>query len=269
MNDERRQLWPIKMAGRAVNFLLAKVNYQVVRIPKPSFINDMPHYHPYDQDSLYTIHNHDFMEDPQFRAAYQRGMQAHGEDAKIHWRVHVALWVAENCNRLEGDFVECGVNKGIFSSCIMKYLNWNSQKKHFFLFDTFQGIDPKYLNEREKELGRMEFSAKNYPECFEQAKENFQEFDRTHLVRGSVPDTLGTVEVDKVCYLSIDMNCAAAEIAAAEYFWPKMARGAMALLDDYAYVGYGEQKKAFDEFAAAKGIPILSLPTGQGLYIKP
>jgi len=269
MNNERQLPWPIKMAGRAANFLLAKVNYQIVGIPEPSFINDQPQCHRYDQDSLYTIHNHDFMKDPKFIAAYQRGMQAQGEDAKIDWRVHVALWVAENCNRLEGDFVECGVNKGMFSSCIMQYLNWNSLKKRFFLFDTFQGIDPRYLNEREKELGRMEFSAKYFPECFEQAKENFKEFDRTHLVRGSVPATLGTVDIDKVCYLSIDMNCAAAEVAAAEYFWPKMSKGAMALLDDYSYVGYEEQKKAFDKFAAAKGIPILSLPTGQGLYIKP
>jgi hypothetical protein len=177
------------MACRVANFLLAKANYQIVNIPKPSFINAKVRYHRYDQDSLYTIHNHDFLEAPKFIGAYQRGMQAQGEDAQIHWRVHVALWVAENCNRLEGDFVECGVNKGIFSSCIMQYLNWNSLKKHFFLFDTFQGIDPKYLNEREQELGR------------------------------------------------IDMNGATAKVAAAAYFWPKMSRGAMALLDDYAYVG--------------------------------
>lgn len=65
------------------------------------------------------------------------------------------------------------------------------------------------------------------------------------------------------------MNCATAEVAAAEYFWPKMSKGAKALLDDYAYASYEEQKKAFDKFAAAKGITILSLPTGQGLYIKP
>jgi len=48
-----------------------------------------------------------------------------------------------------------------------------------------------------------------------------------------------------------------------------MVSGAMALLDDYAYVGYGEQKKAFDKFSRIKGIKILSLPTGQGVYLKP
>lgn len=270
MTEETKLPWLMSIVGRAANGVLGKVGYRIVYISKPSqVVNTAPLYHRYDQDSLSTVHNHEFMDDPKFIAAYQRGMKANGEETNIHWRVHMALWVAANCNRLEGDFVECGVNKGIFSSCIMQYLDWNSLKKHFFLFDTFKGIDPQYLSEEEKEQGRMDFSAKYYAECFEQAKENFREFDRTHLVQGSVPDTLVTVDIERICYLSIDMNCASPEIAAAEFFWPKMVSGAMALLDDYAYVGYGAQKKAFDEFAARKGIQILSLPTGQGLYIKP
>jgi len=270
MIEEIKLPWLVSIIGRTVNAVLGKIGYRIVDIPKtPPVVNTKPLYHRYDQDSLSTIHNHEFMNEPKFIAAYQRGTKSHGEEANIHWRVHVALWVAVNCNRLEGDFVECGVNKGMLSSCIMQYLDWNSLKKHFFFFDTFNGIDPRYLNEKEKEQGRMEFSAKYYSDCFEQVKENFKEFDRTHLIKGSVPDTLETVEIGRICYLSIDMNCAAPEIAAAEYFWPKMVSGAMALLDDYAYVGFDEQKKAFDEFAIRKGIQILSLPTGQGLLIKP
>jgi len=41
------------------------------------------------------------------------------------------------------------------------------------------------------------------------------------------------------------------------------------LLDDYAYYGYFSQKLAMDQFAQEKGIKILSLPTGQGLVLKP
>ena len=40
-------------------------------------------------------------------------------------------------------------------------------------------------------------------------------------------------------------------------------------LDDYAYRGYRPQKVAMDRFAQAKANNILSLPTGQGLLIKP
>jgi hypothetical protein len=41
------------------------------------------------------------------------------------------------------------------------------------------------------------------------------------------------------------------------------------LLDDYAYHGYRQQKLGMDRFAASRGVQVLSLPTGQGLLIKP
>ena len=65
------------------------------------------------------------------------------------------------------------------------------------------------------------------------------------------------------------MNSAAPEIAAATFFWDRLVPGAFVLLDDYAYRGFHSQKVAMDTFAAEKGVEICSLPTGQGLLIKP
>jgi hypothetical protein len=187
----------------------------------------------------------------------------------MHWRAHVALWAASHAKHLEGDFVECGVFKGFLSSAVMQYCDWNKLGKHFFLFDTFCGLDEKYVTKTEKEKGRMELSRGDYSECYEEVKSNFAEFKNVHLIRGSIPETLKSVDIPKVSYLSIDMNCSQPEIAAANFFWEKMVSGAIAVLDDYAYVGFEDQKYAFDTFAKDKGIKILSLPTGQGLYIKP
>lgn len=44
-----------------------------------------------------------------------------------------------------------------------------------------------------------------------------------------------------------------------------LARG----MDDYGYMGCRSQKLGMDEFAQSKGLQVLSLPTGQGLMIKP
>ena len=41
------------------------------------------------------------------------------------------------------------------------------------------------------------------------------------------------------------------------------------MLDDYAYKGFAPQKAAMDAFAARKDVTICSLPTGQGLMLKP
>jgi hypothetical protein len=65
------------------------------------------------------------------------------------------------------------------------------------------------------------------------------------------------------------MNCAAPEVAAARHFWPKMSPGGMIVLDDYGFTVHVEQRRAFDSFAAEQGVPLLALPTGQGLILKP
>lgn len=88
-------------------------------------------------------------------------------------------------------------------------------------------------------------------------------------MRGLVPDTLPTVPIDRVCYLSVDMNIVEPEVAALEYFWDKLVPGAAVILDDYGWANYQLQQEAHDRFAAARGVPVLHLPTGQGLIIKP
>ena len=84
-----------------------------------------------------------------------------------------------------------------------------------------------------------------------------------------MPNSFSEVEIDHVAYLSIDMNITFPERKAIEFFWPKLSSGAMVILDDYGWEGYEDQKQSMDEFALSVGVEILSLPTGQGLVIKP
>lgn len=223
---------------------------------------------PYNEDGLITFHTSSFMQDPAFQAAYARNVKATGKDCKWHWRVHVGLWVASHAIKLEGAFVECGVNKGGLSSAVMQYLDWNRQDRSFYLFDTFCGFDSTLLTQEEQDLNYMEKSQAAYSECYEQTKQNFSEFKNVSLIRGSVPQSLKQVEISKVAYLSIDMNCVQPELEAANFFWPKLVVGGMILLDDYAYGTTRIQKQGFDQFAEEKKCSVLSLPTGQGLIIK-
>lgn len=236
--------------------MVRNLGYEVYNLSRPEL---------YSQDCLTTYHNHDFMKDPRFIAAYERGIKASGVDHRMHWRVHVALWVAAQVKRLTGAFVECGVSTGFLSSAIMQFLDWNSLGKEFYLFDTFSGLDKRYISDAEKKDGRLGWYADL---SYEKVKENFSEFKNVYLVQGAVPDTLAAVEIAQVCYLSLDMNCTVPEIAAADFFWNKIVGGGMILMDDYAYSGYEEQNKAFNQFAREKGVEILSLPTGQGLILK-
>jgi len=230
--------------------------------------------HVYDQDGLRSAHNHEFMNDPGFRKAYDRGVQAVGCDYQWHWRVHVGLWAATCASRLEGDFVECGVNRGFLSSAIMIHLNWDTLGKRFYLLDTFKGIDERYLSEEDKRAGALQKNKSHletgfYTTQFEEVRQNFSEWENVSLIEGPIPETLARVAATKVAYLHLDMNCSAPEVAAASFFWERLIPGAFVLLDDYAYRGYRAQKVAMDQFARTKASQILSLPTGQGLLIKP
>ena len=120
----------------------------------------------------------------------------------------------------------------------------------------------------EQGLGRANIN-RHYFDCFELAQRNFAPYPNAVLVRGRIPETLIQIQIDRVAYLSIDMNIVYPEIAAMRHFWDRLVPGALVLLDDYAFRGHEEQKTAMDEFARSKGCEILTVPTGQGLLIKP
>jgi len=224
----------------------------------------------YSQDGLNSVHNHDFMAEPSFMNAYQRGVEAVGEDYQWHWRVHIGLWAAYSASKLNGDFIECGVNKGFMSSAIMQYLNWDTLNKTFYLMDTFNGIDARYLSAEElaqKVLDRNKSGF--YTDTPALAKANFAQWKNIRFVVGSIRETLDFVQTRQIAFLHLDMNCALPEAAALHFFWDRLVPGAFVLLDDYAYKGYPLQKKAMDEAAKSKDVRIASLPTGQGLLIKP
>jgi Macrocin-O-methyltransferase (TylF) len=227
----------------------------------------------YEFDGLHTAHNHDFMLDERFKRAYQRGVKAAGKDYQWHWRVHIGLWAAATAIKLPGDFVECGVNRGFLSSAIMQQHDWDKTNRMFYLLDTFQGIDAKYLSELEIKGGvldrnQSEINSGFYTQNLKEVEDNFAEWKNKKIVVGSIPETLPYITSEKIAFLHIDLNCTEPEVAALDYLWPKLVCGAVVVLDDYAYYGYQLQKQGMDEWAKLHDIAIASLPTGQGLIIK-
>lgn len=221
----------------------------------------------YNQDGLATIHNCDFINDKRFLKAYEAGEATGSWGASaIHWRVFVACWAAQKGMSIEGDFVECGVNRGGLASAVLEYTQLNKTSRRFFLLDTFEGLVDRYLTAEEKALG---IRAGGYEDCYDAVKKTFSNYSNVIIVRGAVPETLKEVSSSKIAYLSIDMNCVAPEIAAAEYFWGRLSSGAVIVLDDYGWARHITQKKAFDQFATDRAVQVLPLPTGQGIIIKP
>ncbi len=181
-----------------------------------------------------------FLDDPKFQEAYKFGIGLPGHetaDPHAEWRVAVVCWAAWHAKQIDGDFVACGggTSPATWVRSASRYVDLNATGKRFFLFDT------------------------------EAAADNFAEFPKVQPIRGTIPGMLSSVAIDKISYLSIFSNLPPVEII--EYFWPKLASGAVVIFGDY---GFGsDERLRLDACVAQWGLKILLLPTGQGLLLKP
>jgi O-methyltransferase len=220
----------------------------------------------YCEDGMACIRNTAVLHEPRFKEAYAI-VKASGawRGCEIRWRAYVVAWCAQKAAALPGDFVECGVNEGGFSRLAMHCIGFDRMpERTFFLLDTYCGTPPEAYSPGEDPDIRH-----TYSESYDRAKTMFSGFPNARLIRGEVPGTLDQITSDRICYLSLDMNVARPEIAAAQRLWDRLVPGAPVILDDYNWIGYEEQKKAFDLFATERGVEVLALPTGQGLIFKP
>jgi O-methyltransferase len=221
----------------------------------------------YNQDGLATTHIAPFMEDPRFLEAYEAGKSTGSWTfGDLHWRAHVVCWAAERAVSLPGDFVECGVNRGGYALTVIKYLNFDTLDKTFYLLDTYEGLAERYISPEEKARG---VRVGEYEPCYDAVVRTFGAHPNAKVIKGVVPETLPSVDTDCVAFLSLDMNTRDPEIAAAEHFWEMLSSGAAIVLDDYGWRKHREQQRAFDDFARKRGVQVLALPTGQGLILKP
>jgi hypothetical protein len=220
--------------------------------------------------------NLDSLASTDFVAAYRAGMNTgqklgfsaeRNEDLHIEWRAYVCCWAAQQGLRLDGDFVECGVNTGMYAKAICEYVGFGSLDRTFYLFDTFKGIPPEQMSDAERERVTRH-DALHYEDCYDLVRDNFAPYPNVTLVRGKVPDTLTEVQIDRVAYLSIDMNIAQPEVAALEFFWDRLVPGALVVLDDYGSFNCRVQYDAMNSLAERLDVSILTLPTGQGLIIR-
>ena len=175
----------------------------------------------FQADGVITSNNCDFMLEPKFLAAYKTAEATNPwVGFNMPWRVYIVCTLAEMVKKLQGDFVECGVNTGAYSRAVIEFTRFSELDKTFYLLDTYQGLVPEQITEQEYKAGVGGYVG-SYKDVYEQVVETFKPF-RAKVIKGAVPGTLSQCTADKICYLSIDMNVVEPEIAAANYFWNKI-----------------------------------------------
>lgn len=229
-------------------------------------------------DRLLTLDkSQGFWSDPCFaRTAGQvipgQVLDSYGGPDGMAWRLNTLVWADRQALALDGDFVECGIFKGEMTWLVTGCLDFQNLNRRFYLYDTFEGFSPDYSSEEDFPSGSgfYNFATEQYqlPELFSQVKQRFADFTNVEVIQGVVPDVLDDRRPERIASFHIDLNSPAAERGALEKLFDSIVPGGLIIFDDYGWRHFAKQKKAADEFLAARGLRVLELPTGQGLVVK-
>ncbi len=206
-----------------------------------------------------------FTEDPRFLKALVGAHRPEDGEYQFRraWRFHTLCWGAEQALACAGDFVEFGAYLGYSARVAYDYVDFAATGRRFFLFDTFAGTpegmrNEHFVSEHEYEGRAEEIVRQRFAGCAE-----------IDIVPGSVPASIPMERPERIAFVHLDMVSAAAEVAAMETIWERLTPGAVVVMQCYALRVFREQHEALKAWAQGIGVPILELPTGQGLLIKP
>jgi len=195
--------------------------------------------------------------DPRFIDAFRIEAKTVMDRSAI-WRFHVLCWAAEHARRIEGDFVECGVYRGMSCGLVTRYLEFEKLDKRLWLYDLFDHEDQRSGVVMPGHGGTL----------FSDVTARFAPYPNVRVIKGFVPESFAQGQPDRIAWFHLDLNDADAETAALEHLFDRISEGGLLILDDYGWKTYPGQKEAADRFAESRGHRILELPTGQGLLIK-
>jgi len=206
-----------------------------------------------------------FMDDPRFMALVEK----HADLLPLpnwHWNLNTFLWAVHQARDLAGDFVELGVFKGHTTIFAAEYVGFETWPRRWCLYDTFDGIPDDQVDE-----GWAEVNAATYHGQFsyEEVRDRFSAFPNIEVIKGRVPEILHEVCPEQIALLHVDLNNMSAEIAALDLLYDRITPGGVIIFDDYGWAVSRLQFEAENAWFAERGLKILPLPTGQGLFVKP
>lgn len=166
-----------------------------------------------------------------------------------------------NEREIEGDCAELGVFRGAFAAQISRCF----PDRKLYLFDTFAGFDEKDL-QQEKE------APSKYPDFAKTSTElvlgRLYQPERAQLVKGHFPDSLKDVPDDnRYCFVSLDCDLEVPTYEGLMWFWPRLVKGGMILINDYHSRQFPGVKTACDRYCAEHDLYLLPLSDIHGSVI--
>lgn len=185
--------------------------------------------------------------------------------ANWHWNLQTVLWAVQHARGIEGEFMELGVFKGHTTLFCGEYVGFQDWPKTWFLYDTFEGVPDDQVDP-----GWEGVNARVYSGVFsyDEVRDRFAHIPNIKVIKGRVPEILAETCPEKIAFLHMDLNNSTAEVAALDALFERITPGGVIVFDDYGWDVSRAQHDAENAWFAKRGLKILPLPTGQGLFFK-
>jgi hypothetical protein len=185
--------------------------------------------------------------------------------ANWHWNLQVIAWAVQHTREVKGDLVELGVFKGHTTAFTAEYVDFQTWPKRWFLFDTFDGIPDDQVDPGWERVNQGLYKGTYH---HAEVAKRFEAFPSIEVVQGRVPEILHERCPEAISFLHIDLNNTAAELAALDVVIERLSPGAVLVLDDYGWATARAQFVAERRWFGERGLHVLPLPTGQGVFVK-
>jgi O-methyltransferase len=157
---------------------------------------------------------------------------------------------------IPGAVAELGVYRGEFA----QLLNGLFPGRPLYLFDTFEGFDPRDLaDEAARGLSRPADGAEFSDTSAESVLAAMPHPESIILRKGCFPKTAVGIE-ESFAFASLDADLYAPTLAGLEWFWPRLSVGGCILLHDYGNARFPGVSRAVEDFERERGrLPLVPL----------
>ena len=170
--------------------------------------------------------------------------------------VNIIFKLLKQTFQLEGDVVECGVFQGHTLIPIGLFLKENGFNKKVYGMDSYEGFDDSINTDdldgnqdSEKRSGGFNQTSLQY------VQSNLMNFElevNVQLIKGYFEKTLSSIRTERFCFVHLDCDLYQSYKTCLTFFYPRMCKNGVILLDEYDDPTWPGCKKAGDEFLADK-----------------
>ena len=199
-----------------------------------------------------------FLEDREFIKYYMKFMDVnnwHSLDRKYTLNQLLKL-----CIHLDGEIAECGTYKG--ASAFLMCQTFKESGNTIHLFDSFEGLsEPGARDGSYWEKGALKATEN-------EVKNTLSGYSNYCIYKGWIPECFDKVGDIKFSFLHIDVDLYNPTLESLNYFYDRMTKGGIILMDDYGFKSCPGAKLAADGFFYDKPENIIMLPSGQAFVVK-